>query len=371
MQTREAAPEWIQKHREALRLVETIKMLKSVYIYSSKELIKIVGDRYRKVRKRRRGIAGRKELELKRLEVVYSVVYSRLRNIAKLPMSNELSIFHKALIESFVGDNYDKALIKVRRALKLIKEFWNEYKLLILAAQDAKEAAKYRREGSGRILSVVRRLKRELEILKKTHRELLTTHIVSEGLPVVIVAGIPSSGKSTLVKLISTAEPEIAPYPFTTKSIIVGKTEYKGIMFYVVDTPGILERPSYMHNEIERKAYAALKTLPDIVIYIFDPSEESVQDLDEQVKLLRDIFENIVSERSTGLILVLNKIDLITNINAFISKIRNSIPEIFQYEKMCSKDIIPISALYGKGIDTLKESIYACLQITAPWIFAK
>ncbi|WP_317894864.1 NOG1 family protein [Pyrofollis japonicus] len=371
MQTEKASPEWIQRHKEAIRLVETVRMLKNIYIYSSDELVKIVGERYRKVKKRRRGIAGRKELELKRLEVVYSTVYSRLHRIAKLPMSNELSSFHKALIESFLGDSYDKALMRVRRALKLIKEFWNEYKLLILSAQDAREAAKYRREGSGRILSVVRRLKRELEILKKAHHELLTTHVISEGLPVVIVAGIPSSGKSTLVKLVSTAEPEIAPYPFTTKTIIVGKAKYRDIMFYIVDTPGILERPSYMHNEVEKKAYAALKTLPNIIVYIFDPSEERVQDLDEQIKLLKDIFENVVSKRSAGLILVLNKIDLTTNINTFIEKIRNSIPEIFRYEKTCSENIIPISALHGTGVDALKEAIYACLRITAPWIFAK
>jgi len=361
-------PPWIERHKNAQKLVSTISVLRHIYVYTSDEIIRIVGDRYRKIRRRRPGLYGRKELELKRLEVVFNVVYSRLREIARLPKLEEMSDFHRALVENFVGISYENSLRRVRRSLKLIREFWDEYKLLIVSAQDPREASRYRREGSGRILSVVRRLKRDLEILRKVHQELLHTHIISEGLPVVVVAGIPSSGKSTLVRHLSTAKPEIAPYPFTTKNIIVGKTVHNGIEFYLVDTPGILERPRSQQNEIERKALAAISSLPDIILYLFDPSDERIQDIDEQIALLKDIYDSIVKKRDIGLIVAFNKTD-IANISDTLTKVAESIQDILASKHTCIDEIIPISALTGKNIESLIRAIYLCLRRTTPWLF--
>ncbi len=359
---------WIERHKNAQKLVSTVLALRRIYVYTSDEIVRIVGERYRKIRKRKPGLYGKKELELKRLEVVFNVVYSRLREIARLPRLEEMSDFHRALVENFVGISYENSLRRVRRALKLIREFWNEYKLLVLSAQDSREASRYRREGSGRILSVVRRLKRDLEVLRKVHQELLHTHIISEGLPVVVVAGIPSSGKSTLVRHLSTAKPEVAPYPFTTKNIIVGKTRHEGIEFYVVDTPGILERPRSQQNEIERKTLAAISSLPDIILYLFDPSDERVQDIDEQIALLRDIYDNIVRKRDIGLIIAFNKTD-IANISDALTRVSESIQDILVSKHTCIDQIIPISALTGKNIESLIRVIHLCLQRITPWLF--
>ncbi|HID40967.1 MAG TPA: hypothetical protein EYP33_02295, partial [Pyrodictium sp.] len=301
---------WLKRHKEMLKLAETVRKLKETHVYSSEEIIRVVGERYRRVKPRRRGLPGRIEFELKRLEVVFNVSYSRLLRVARLPSTREMSEFHRALVLGFVGDKYDEALRVVRGSLRLIKEFWNQYRLLIVSAADAREAARLRKEGSGRILSVVRRLRKRLELLDRVRRELLQTHIVSEGLPIVVVAGIPSTGKSTLVRRVSTAEPEVASYPFTTKTVIVGKAKVKDIAFYMVDTPGILERPIEQHNEIERKAFAALQSLPDIVVFLVDPASEMVQDIERQMRLLRDICSEIIAQRGASLLVALNKVDI-------------------------------------------------------------
>ncbi len=359
---------WLKRHREVQKLVTTISRLKHIYVFSSEDIIKVVGERYNRVKRRKPGAYGRKDLELRRLETVYNTVYSRLSKIARLPSLKEMSSFHRALVESFVGLDYEKSLQNVRKALRLIRRFWEEYRLLIVSSNDSKEASRYRREGSGRILSVVRRLRRDLELLRKVRNELLHTHIVSEGLPIIVVAGIPSSGKSTLVKRLSTAQPEIAPYPFTTKTIIVGKSRFRDVEFYLVDTPGILERPSSEQNEIERKAFAAIASLPDVLIYLFDPSEERVQGIEAQVHLLRDIYANIIKQNKIGLIIAINKIDIANNEN-IVSNIANTIKDVLMYDNTCSKEIIKISALTGQGVNELLESIYSCLRKTTPWLF--
>ncbi|OWJ53997.1 NOG1 family protein [Pyrodictium delaneyi] len=362
---------WLKRHKEMLKLAETVKKLRETHVYSSEEIIRVVGERYRRVKPRRRGLPGRIEFELKRLEVVFNVSYSRLLRVARLPSTREMSEFHRALVLGFVGDEYDEALRAVRRSLRLIREFWNQYRLLIVSAADAREAARLRKEGSGRILSVVRRLRKRLELLDRVRRELLQTHIVSEGLPIVVVAGIPSTGKSTLVRRVSTAEPEVASYPFTTKTVIVGKAKVRDIAFYMVDTPGILERPIEQHNEIERKAFAALQSLPDIVVFLVDPSPEMVQDIEHQMRLLQDIYSEIIAQRGAGLLVAVNKVDIAPEESIWraIDAV-NSILQNAGRENLCAEKPLLISALKGDGVDKLLGAVYECLRRKTPWIFA-
>lgn len=362
---------WLERHIEALKMVETSRRLKHVYVYTSEEIVRTVGERYRRVRRRKPGFTGRIEFEIKRLETVFNVAYSRLARIANLPLSSEMSPFHRALVQAFVGDEYDRALRKVRRSLKLIRSFWDEYRLLIASAETGEEAARLRKEGSGRILSVVRRLRKDLELLRRVRDELLKAHVISEGLPVVVVAGIPSAGKSTLIRSVSTAEPEVASYPFTTKNIIVGKVKHKNIQFYMVDTPGILERPAEQHNEIERKALAALKTLPDVILFLVDPSTEKVQGLNEQARLLKSIYNVIVSERSSGLIVAINKIDIASREEVEkAAEIFSNMISTLSSDTICSREVKLVSALTGAGVEELLDSIVECLRRKAPWIFS-
>lgn len=362
---------WLQRQLEMKKLIETIERLKRTYVYTSEEIIRIVGERYRRLRPRRPGLPGRIEFELRRLEVVYNVTRDRLRNAAEMPHPRDMSEFHRKLVDAFVGlENYEAALARIRRSIKLVKSFWDEYRTLIASAESAREAARLRKEGSGRILSIVRRRGRDLELLRRVRIELLKSHVIAEGLPIVVVAGIPSAGKSTLVGRLSTAEPEVAAYPFTTKKIIVGKVTNTVPNFYLVDTPGILERPRELHNEIERRALAALETLPDVVLFLFDASAESIQDIDDQSRLLRDIAANIVASRNKGVIVAVNKIDIAPrkNVEKAMEAAKTVLRETGAQANTCS-GIVLLSAAGGSGIDELLKAIMTCLRRYTPWLF--
>ena len=55
------------------------------------------------------------------------------------------------------------------------------------------------------------------------------------------LVGLPNAGKSSLISVISKAKPEIAPYPFATRSPVLGIVKKGEQSFVVSDVPGLIE----------------------------------------------------------------------------------------------------------------------------------
>ncbi|HJJ42120.1 MAG TPA: 50S ribosome-binding GTPase, partial [Methanocorpusculum sp.] len=90
--------------------------------------------------------------------------------------------------------------------------------------------------------------------------------------------------------LVSSAEPEVASYPFTTKGVVVGHRNAerrKKIQF--IDTPGLLDRKEEERNQVEKQSVNALVYAADLVLFIIDASEHCGYSAESQMKLRDDI----------------------------------------------------------------------------------
>ena len=150
----------------------------------------------------------------------------------------------------------------------------------------------------------------------------------------IVVAGSPNVGKSALIGALSSGEPEVAAYPFTTKQLHLGHFLHRRRSYQMVDTPGLLDRPMDERNLIEMQAIAALENIGDILVVLIDASESSGSSLEEQSNLLDEI-RSLVTERP---ILV----------DHSKSDILKEIPENAEHL---------ISTINGEGIDELRDII--------------
>ncbi len=86
----------------------------------------------------------------------------------------------------------------------------------------------------------ISKLKEQIEQeRRKSGKHSYEYHVPSEGAGQVVIVGPPNSGKSELLSILTSASPEIAPYPFTTRKPQPGMMEFEDIQIQLVDTPPV------------------------------------------------------------------------------------------------------------------------------------
>src|SRR5512136_47385 len=241
----------------------------------------------------RRAASRRKEKKNKEradrefVMAVAASLHDRLvKVIASFPDFEALPPLYRDLTEILFGlERIRMALGGVGWAAKHTRRIGGEMSREIRGSAETRGV---RKRAVARLSSIVHRAEKDLLYLNEVRNTLRALPSLRDEFTVV-VAGYPNVGKSSFIRLVSSAEPQIASYPFTTKGIIVGhrKIGRSGIQF--VDTPGLLDRPPEERSPIERQAVSALMHAARAVLFILDPSEMCGYPVDRQLALLEAV----------------------------------------------------------------------------------
>lgn len=283
-----------------------------------------------------------KRIEETRVLTSCQVIKDRLKLILnRVPDIESLPEFYQDYIDVSVGvDPLKQSLGALNWCIGILNQLEKDYASRIRRSSPEK-AAEIRKQAYGRVSSVVNKIEDDLDFLDYAKAKLRNMPTVDLEATTVVIAGFPNVGKSTLLRQLTTAEPKVADYPFTTKGIQIGYLERKWKKIQIIDTPGLLDRPIRAMNNIELRAMVALEHLADVVLFIFDASESCGYPLENQFKL----FTEVKKIFKTPIISLFNKIDLVKNIK-YLEKYTNNM----EY-------VIMMSASQGKGIAELIEML--------------
>ena len=282
-------------------------------IMTAEEIIEFAHNRSTK-------ISMKSSLRMKKLERTRIREITRLQEFSKqvktkiseavqeFPSVERLHPFYVELSEILVGnDKLKQSLGAVYNCIPTIDDITDKHLQAIKLTDEFKQMKWSRSAAKGRISSILRATAKNLDFIIEAKTTLSKLPGIAPNSPTIVCAGFPNVGKSTLVKAVSTAEPDIAYYPFTTRKVIIGHLRVDNHSVQIVDTPGILDRPMAQRNEIEREAIAALKYLAHVIIFMVDPSEACGWNLEQQLNLLAEVQKMFPMN---PLLIVLNKVDI-------------------------------------------------------------
>ena len=170
--------------------------------------------------------------------------------------------------------------------------------------------------------------------------------------------GYPSVGKSSILRKVSAAQPEVAAYHFTTLTPVLGVVSLPGERSFVMaDIPGLIEGASegvgLGHNflrHVERT---------NILIHVLDVSGMEGRDPKEDFDAINEELKKYSEKLSRKMqVVALNKIDLVQD--------EETIPNVRKYFEDKGYEVYCINALSGEGLPELMERAYYWVENYEP-----
>lgn len=190
------------------------------------------------------------------------------------------------------------------------------------------------------------------------------TKIPKQGAGRVLMLGAPNAGKSQLLASLTRAQPEIAPYPFTTQTPLPGMMLFEDCPFQLIDLPAV-------SADFMELSTVGLVRGADLILLVIDLGSDSLIE-DTQAVLERfssgktrlgretGLDEDDVGVSFTATLVVLNKCD--------DSAAQERLALLDEFISL-PFDRIQVSGQVGTGLDQLRREVFERLQIVR--VYAK
>ncbi len=204
----------------------------------------------------------------------------------------------------------------------------------------------------------ISKLKTEQERRPATKRT-TTFYVEREGIGQVALVGPPNAGKSSLLRRLTNAKPEVADYPFTTRRPLPGMVEFENIKVQLVDLPPVAPELT------EGWVFGIIRNA-DLLLWVVDlGAEDLLEQMEGLEKLLNQakIFPVGPKEKggATGpgqvtkrTILVGNKAD-----GVFAAEHLQLLQDLYGDRF----PLLAVSAVTGTGLEVLPRRLYEVLEV--------
>ncbi len=201
------------------------------------------------------------------------------------------------------------------------------------------------------------KLKSSAQARKKVSRHESAYQIDKEGAGQVAIIGPANVGKSALITALTNAEPEVADYPYTTRSPIPGMMMVGNVQIQLIDTPP-LDR-----DFVEPELLDLIRRV-DVLLLVVDLQTYPVEQLEGTISLLREHriapcrFERRYDEQERmtfkPILVVANKGD-----DQESEELLEIVCEMLDEDWSC----LMVSAKTGRNLEDLRWAIFKALNI--------
>jgi GTP-binding protein len=166
------------------------------------------------------------------------------------------------------------------------------------------------------------------------------------------LVGLPNAGKSTLLRAVSHATPDVGDFPFTTLEPVLGVVEMGMDAFVMADLPGLIEGA----HEGVGLGHQFLRHVERtrVIVHVLDASAADPLSNYETVRKELELYDPRLVQRTE--VIALNKIDL-PDARDNAESLRRAFGD---------KTVLLVSGATGEGTRDLLQTLLGLLQASAP-----
>ena len=188
-----------------------------------------------------------------------------------------------------------------------------------------------------------KKLKEKIEKREKFEREKrrgISFGIEKQGIQVCIY-GLPNSGKSLLLNLLTNARPKVSEVPFTTTMPEIGMLRFNDVDFQLIEFPSL-----YLVLE-DDKRWLSFALTTDLIIIL-------AKNLDDAEKVVNELFTFNKETAKKEMLIIIN------NPNTEFKKEKQTFES---FSKHVRKNVVVVYCDLKQHFETIKDEIYNALTI--------